>query len=261
MGIKFNCPNGHKMNVKTFLAGKKGICPKCGVRVTIPQPGTPGSEHADDVPGEVFDSAQPSEFAFPSVTERPTTVTTPVGPPETAPAGSGSSAAGPPGERDPLLESPWAQWYVIIPSGERFGPAQTEVMRQWLETGRVSADCLVWRDGWADWQQAGAVFPQFRNSLPAAAAISGPSRSEPIIPAAISALPRSTTRYQAKQKLKPVSTLLIFLVILLGIVLVVVLWAPWRKRSEKPKHANLIQHEAKSDDISWHHDWKAGTIK
>src|SRR5262245_42756278 len=36
MGIKFLCPNGHKINVKSFLAGKKGICPRCGVRVDIP---------------------------------------------------------------------------------------------------------------------------------------------------------------------------------------------------------------------------------
>jgi hypothetical protein len=36
MGIKFHCPNGHKMHVKSFLAGKKGICPKCGVRIEIP---------------------------------------------------------------------------------------------------------------------------------------------------------------------------------------------------------------------------------
>src|SRR4051794_20018198 len=37
MGIKFNCPNGHKLHVKSFLAGKKGVCPKCGVRIVIPR--------------------------------------------------------------------------------------------------------------------------------------------------------------------------------------------------------------------------------
>ena len=36
MGIKFHCPNGHKLNVKAFLAGKKGICPKCGTKMLIP---------------------------------------------------------------------------------------------------------------------------------------------------------------------------------------------------------------------------------
>ena len=37
MGIRFSCPNGHKLNVKAELAGRKGICPKCGVSVHIPQ--------------------------------------------------------------------------------------------------------------------------------------------------------------------------------------------------------------------------------
>ena len=35
MGIRFRCPNGHKLNVKEFLAGKRGICPKCGVNLYI----------------------------------------------------------------------------------------------------------------------------------------------------------------------------------------------------------------------------------
>jgi len=36
MGIRFNCPNGHKLNVKAFQAGKKGICPYCGTKFVIP---------------------------------------------------------------------------------------------------------------------------------------------------------------------------------------------------------------------------------
>ena len=36
MGIRFYCPNGHKLNVKTFQAGQKGICPVCGVKMQIP---------------------------------------------------------------------------------------------------------------------------------------------------------------------------------------------------------------------------------
>ena len=37
MGIRFYCPNGHKLNVKSFLAGKRGICPHCGIKFEIPQ--------------------------------------------------------------------------------------------------------------------------------------------------------------------------------------------------------------------------------
>ncbi len=36
MGIKFLCPNGHKLHVKSFLAGKRAICPQCGERVIVP---------------------------------------------------------------------------------------------------------------------------------------------------------------------------------------------------------------------------------
>ena len=38
MGIRFNCPNGHKLNVKEFLAGKRGVCPQCGAKFIIPAP-------------------------------------------------------------------------------------------------------------------------------------------------------------------------------------------------------------------------------
>jgi hypothetical protein len=36
MGIRFSCPNGHKLNVKNFLAGKRGVCPQCGAKFIIP---------------------------------------------------------------------------------------------------------------------------------------------------------------------------------------------------------------------------------
>ncbi len=36
MGIRFLCPNGHKLNVKSFLAGKRAICPDCGAKVVVP---------------------------------------------------------------------------------------------------------------------------------------------------------------------------------------------------------------------------------
>ena len=36
MGIRFYCPNGHKLHVKEFQAGRRGVCPYCGVDVDIP---------------------------------------------------------------------------------------------------------------------------------------------------------------------------------------------------------------------------------
>jgi len=36
MGIRLQCPNGHRVHVKAFLAGKRGVCPECGARFDIP---------------------------------------------------------------------------------------------------------------------------------------------------------------------------------------------------------------------------------
>jgi hypothetical protein len=46
MGIRFLCPNGHKLHVKSFLAGKRGVCPKCGVSVIIPNEVEPAASIA-----------------------------------------------------------------------------------------------------------------------------------------------------------------------------------------------------------------------
>jgi hypothetical protein len=50
MGIKFQCPNGHSLNVKSFLAGKRGVCPDCGVTFRIPSESMP-STRAEPIGG------------------------------------------------------------------------------------------------------------------------------------------------------------------------------------------------------------------
>jgi len=71
MGIKFHCPNGHKMHVKSFLAGKKGICPKCGVRIEIPlvSDAPPPSALEPDAfePETAIDDPAPIEIAKPQI--------------------------------------------------------------------------------------------------------------------------------------------------------------------------------------------------
>src|SRR6476646_1048166 len=65
MGIKFHCPNGHKLNVKAFLAGKKGVCPDCGVKVRIPERSEPGLDSGID---EEKEEAKPAPIV---VTQKP----------------------------------------------------------------------------------------------------------------------------------------------------------------------------------------------
>jgi len=36
MGVRFECPNGHKLHVKAHLAGERGICPHCDSRFIVP---------------------------------------------------------------------------------------------------------------------------------------------------------------------------------------------------------------------------------
>ncbi len=83
------------------------------------------------------------------------------------------SQAAPP---DPILEAPNAVWYVRPPSGGQFGPARGDVMRKWIGEGRVSADSLVWRDGWEDWKTAVVVFPTLAPAVPGVAKVAAVTR-------------------------------------------------------------------------------------
>jgi hypothetical protein len=98
--------------------------------------------------------------------------------PATAPAASAVPAApmasSAPAVGDAIAEAPHAVWYVRPPAGGQYGPAAGDVMRKWLGEGRVSADSLVWREGWPDWRKAAKVFPSLAPvTAPAAPAASG----------------------------------------------------------------------------------------
>lgn len=122
MGIRFNCSNGHKIHVKAFLAGKRGICPECGVTVQIP----------------IVD---------------PTTVA--------AASAAPKAATPPPPVRSDVADDATddVEWYVRIPGGEQFGPASSDEFRDWIEQGRVGTDCMVWQQGWKDWKSWDAAQP------------------------------------------------------------------------------------------------------
>ena len=123
MGIRFSCPNGHKLHVKNFLAGKRGVCPECGVTVDIPAVGI---------------HRQPPGPAAATQSVNPTTV-------------AASTFTTPPEDG--------AEWFVRSPSGEQFGPAAESVFREWIEQGRVTENCLVLKEGWRDWRAASTISP------------------------------------------------------------------------------------------------------
>jgi len=168
MGIKFRCHGcDKKLHVKAFLAGKRGVCPHCGARVRIPladkldedvsrASGHRGrSEHhrgtrRGKATGVRKASARPVVDAADSPREKG------------APARSPAAAD----ETDPIGEAPDAVWYVRPPTGGQYGPADGDIMRRWLDEGRVSPDSLVWREGWDDWKTGDAAFPSLRRVLP-----------------------------------------------------------------------------------------------
>jgi hypothetical protein len=80
---------------------------------------------------------------------------------------SGSSFA--PRRQDAIDEAPDAIWYVRPRAGGQYGPAKGDVLRKWISEGRIAPDALVWREGWADWQLAGPVFPDLAGGYTTAA--------------------------------------------------------------------------------------------
>jgi uncharacterized protein YlaI len=151
MGIRFYCPDcGRRLNIKAFLAGKRGICPHCDSRVQIPLESQlpadapkirPTSDGAPTIPIASATATATARSAIP-VIQQPATLPT-----------SNSALS------DPITESPDSVWYVRPSAGGQYGPARGDVMRRWLTEGRVSADSMVWREGWEDWKLAGPIFP------------------------------------------------------------------------------------------------------
>lgn len=272
MGIRFYCPHcEHKLNVKSFLAGKRGVCPRCGSGLDIPLESqivkgaaTPGSEPADGSPaGELADFAMPAlplpsrDIDLSSPANSGTPHMTPPGIPVTPTSASAGQGAAPPFPTiskagvaptvptaapvipvasaspvrpstpaaaatqvqstpvDPIDESPEAVWYVRPPSGGQYGPARGDVMRKWIGEGRVSADSMVWREGWDDWRSGGTVFPYLR-----AAAV--PPAPAPVSYAPSTPAPATSSRgYSARRRNS--MALAVTTVIVLGLMSVALL--------------------------------------
>ncbi len=190
MGIRFYCPNGHKLNVKEFQRGLKGICPHCGAAVRIPLKSTRRSSRAEksllrgampESPSGEFDP--PAVTPLPAVPPEPESMmpssdmaeeppgpfsvfATPTAPyPATGALSPLQSSAAAAQSRDLLADAGSAAWFVRPPSGGQFGPASADVLRSWLAEGRLTADTLVWHEGWQDWREATELFPQLSPKL------------------------------------------------------------------------------------------------
>lgn len=149
MGIRFLCPNGHKLNVKSFLAGRRGICPECGTRFYIPNQSTPGLR-VTEVPAR--EEASPLRPTVKSAGSN------------AAIGSAASDISDDPTNPDSKVIAKEAAggWYVRGADGAQYGPADDELMQRWVQEGRVPREALVWRDPWPEWRPAGEVFQQQR---------------------------------------------------------------------------------------------------
>src|SRR5262245_5988746 len=102
MGIRFNCPNGHKLNVKASLAGRRAICPECGAKLVVP-----GVAAGAEV-GGANESAMSSAIGLPLA--MPSGIAT---------LGSAPAVA----TAVPPVTRSGAVWYVRPQGGGQYGPA------------------------------------------------------------------------------------------------------------------------------------------
>ena len=175
MGIKFLCPNGHKLNVKGFLRGKKAICPKCGTRVIVP-------DDDQSVSSEQNECRRPKKVlvTFWSPTRSRPGAKQPKGcrppsrlcPPRCRKIRPSCLGLQPPHRRWRLILSTSAGCCLVCPArdGRTVRSGVGEIMRSWLNEGRVGASSLVWCAGWAEWRPAAATFPKLGASLSASGA-------------------------------------------------------------------------------------------
>lgn len=155
MGVRFACHACRKrLNVKSELAGRRGICPACSVRFRIPEHDTQTSTPVD--------ASDAAEMEASPVTAKPSAVE------------SERSAASPRGDMAvPLASHPseilggaTATWYVRPTSGGQFGPADGPTLNQWILEGRVADTAMLWRDGWPEWRSARGFLPSFKDAEP-----------------------------------------------------------------------------------------------
>jgi hypothetical protein len=57
------------------------------------------------------------------------------------------------------MSAPQIQWYLAR-NGQQYGPLSEAELAKLIELGHLEANDLLWREGFADWRPAMAVFPQ-----------------------------------------------------------------------------------------------------
>jgi hypothetical protein len=134
MGIRFICPNcDKKLNVKTHLAGKRGICPDCATRIRIPSDQSAVSANEEQAVTKSYQVAQQAE----------------------------DKVRVPLSIARCLNEKPDLFWYIRPAGGDEYGPADNDLLRTWVSQNRIGADTELRRDDWLQWKPACDIFIDF----------------------------------------------------------------------------------------------------
>jgi hypothetical protein len=198
MGIVCHCPNGHRVKVKDHQAGKRGLCPTCGAKFSIPAEAAAETRlplHAAAVPGELelplgrFVPLDPAVIAtlpraLPfGATARaaadaaaaaaaaaaaqqslePFAETMPLGVDPLAAEQTTVWSANPAGGdlHATIADRPDLSWRIAYPGGEASEPVDATTMQAWLAGGQAEGSELVWRADWPEWLPVREVFPEF----------------------------------------------------------------------------------------------------
>ncbi len=131
MGIRFRCHHcEHRLNIKTELAGRRGICPKCAGRFRIP---LADQEHSSSL--EINDASLSTSTDHSANRTRADI-------------------------HQRIDASEQIRLYLVKPpSGGVYGPADLATIETWISERRITADTVLAQVGSSKWQAAGEYFP------------------------------------------------------------------------------------------------------
>lgn len=165
MGIRFACHVCNKhLNIKQELAGRRGVCPACSARFRIPLQDAEKSIPIESKAAAATVGDDQLGNGAGRVADRDTQRSAPIDGKQPAHLNAVVSAGGP--SVSLLDDDPEATWYVRPPSGGQYGPASADVLKQWINEGRVASTALLWRDGWPQWRDASEALPELAIHLP-----------------------------------------------------------------------------------------------
>ncbi|WP_397455268.1 DUF4339 domain-containing protein, partial [Pseudomonas versuta] len=90
------------------------------------------------------------------------------------PGAAGNGAPPPPGA------APQHSYHLSV-SGTNYGPYNTQQLQQYVQSGQITRDSLLWREGMAAWMTAGQILELAQLFAPA---VGGPPLTAPAPPPA-----------------------------------------------------------------------------